>query len=52
MKKGRDCWGKIRVCSEKFSASTIDGNTTVKIFFPSWYLCHNQPCETASHSIK
>jgi hypothetical protein len=30
--------------SEKFSASTIDGNITGKIFFISWYICHKLVC--------
>jgi len=44
--------GYIRGCSEKFSASTIDGNTIGKIFFLSWYICHRHPCKIASYSIK
>ena len=42
----------VRGLSEKFSASTLGGNTIGKIFFLSWYICHKHPCEIASHSIK
>jgi hypothetical protein len=42
----RSCISILR-WSEKFSASTIDGNTIGKIFF-----LHKHPCEIASHSIK
>ena len=42
---------EVRGWSEKFSASTIAGNTNGKIFFLSWYICHKHPCEIASHSI-
>jgi hypothetical protein len=41
----------IRGWSETFSASNIDGNTIGK-FFPKLVICHNHPCEIASHSIK
>jgi len=41
----------LRWWSEKFSASTIDGNTIGNILFLSWYICHKNPCEIASHSI-
>jgi hypothetical protein len=38
--------------SEKFSASTIGGNSIGKMFFPNLVICYKHPCEIASHSIK
>jgi len=42
----------LRGWSEKFSASTIDGNYRKDFFFLSWYIGHKHPCEIASRSIK
>jgi hypothetical protein len=42
----------VRGWSEKFSASTTDGNTIDKIFSLCLYICNKHPCVIASCSIK
>jgi len=42
----------LRGWSGKFSVSTIDGNNIGKIFFLSWYVCHEHPYEIENYSIK
>jgi hypothetical protein len=52
-------WARHAMCesalsgwSDKFSASTIDGNNIGNIFFPKLVICHKHPCGITNHSIK